>query len=355
MVSYHCFRCFSTCNCKLSSKGQLTRSCKSSKISPLSAGKEDDSGRMITSTMLGTGATMPLPDRALTAVVLACGGRSILFDCGEGTQSAARKAHVSLMKTDLIALTHYHGDHLFGLPGLLQSYGCLGRTDALAITGPEGLEEAMHPILQLCGPLPFDVRLMPLNPDGSRVCDLLPRWDPECYLSPVPTRHRVASCGYRFSLHRAGKFNPSAAENLKIPKPLWSQLQHGRPVTLEDGSEISPEQVLGPSRRGLSIVFSGDTAPCDTLTAAAAKADLFICEATYGDDSFSGQAEKYGHCTFSQAAQTAADASVSRLWLTHFSQVMKNPEEYLMNARALFPSAVCGSDGISITLRFAEE
>ena len=132
----------------------MTHSSKSSKILTLSDGKEDLTGFMITITLLGTGATMPLPDRALTAVALVYGGRTILFDCGEGTQSAARKAHVSLMKTDLIALTHYHGDHIFGLPGLLQSYGCLGRISPLVITGPDGLEEAMQPILQLCGPLP---------------------------------------------------------------------------------------------------------------------------------------------------------------------------------------------------------
>ncbi len=310
---------------------------------------------MIAITLLGTGATMPLPNRALTAVHLAYGGRSILFDCGEGTQSAARNAHVSLMKTDLIALTHYHGDHIFGLPGLLQTFSCLGRITPLAITGPEGLEAAMHPILQLCGPLTFDVRLIPLNEEGFPVCDLFPCWDSECYLSPVQTRHRVASCGYRFDLHRPGKFDSSAAEALKIPKPLWRLLQHGRPVTLEDGRTAFPEQVLGPARKGLSVVFSGDTAPCDSLTAAAAEADLFICEATYGDDSFLQQAEKYGHCTFSQAAKMASDASAKRLWLAHFSQIMEDPEDFMVNAQSIFPEAVCGNDGMTLTLRFEEE
>ena len=310
---------------------------------------------MISITLLGTGATMPLPDRALTAVYLVHDGHSILFDCGEGTQSAARKAHVSLMKTALIALTHYHGDHIFGLPGLLQSFGCLGRTDPLLITGPDGLEDAMAPVLKLCGPLPFPVSLVHLPAEGARVCDLLPQWDSESFLYPIPTRHRVVSCGYRFFLHRPGKFDPAAAQALNIPKLLWSSLQHGNSVTLENGISVSPEQVLGPERKGLSFVFSGDTAPCPALTAAAADADLLICEATYGDDSYSAQAEKYGHSTFSQAAETAANAGAKRLWLAHFSQIMENPEDYLPNARAVFPSAVCGSDGMSITLRFPEE
>ena len=157
---------------------------------------------MIDITLLGTAATMPLPERALTAVHLSFSGRSILFDCGEGTQTAARKAHVSLMKTDLIALTHYHGDHFFGLPGLLQTFGCLGRTDPLIITGPDGLEEAMQPILQLCGSLPFSVSLFHLPQNGVSLSDLIPHWCSDSMLIPVPTRHLVDSQGYRFYLLR---------------------------------------------------------------------------------------------------------------------------------------------------------
>ncbi|MBQ8074618.1 MAG: ribonuclease Z [Oscillospiraceae bacterium] len=309
---------------------------------------------MIDITLLGTGATMPLPDRALTAVHLAFGGRSILFDCGEGTQSAARKAHVSLMKTDLIALTHYHGDHLFGLPGLLQTFGCLGRTSPLFLTGPDGLEEAMAPVLQLCGQLPFDLHFLHLNEQGAQLSDIFPHFPEESFLFPIPTCHRVISQGYRFSLQRPGKFDFTAAEKLRVPKPFWSLLQHGKTVTLEDGRTILPSQVLGPERKGLSIVFSGDTSPCAALSEAAEEADLFICEATYGEDSYADQAEKYGHCTFSQAARLAADAHAKRLWLAHFSQIMEHPEDFLPNAQTIFPDAVCGSDGLHITLRFEE-
>ena len=167
---------------------------------------------------------MPLPERALTSVHLTCGGRSILFDCGEGTQCSARKAQVSLMKTDLVALTHYHGDHLFGLPGLLQTLGCLGRTDPLFITGPEGLEDAMHPIFQLAGPLPFSVPLITLPPDGISLHAFLPHWSGDAFLSPVPTCHRVPSQGYCFTLRRPGKFDAEAAQSLKIPQRQWSKL-----------------------------------------------------------------------------------------------------------------------------------
>ena len=310
---------------------------------------------MIDITLLGTAATMPLPERALTAVHLSFSGRSILFDCGEGTQTAARKAHVSLMKTDLIALTHYHGDHFFGLPGLLQTFGCLGRTDPLIITGPDGLEEAMQPILQLSGSLPFSVSLFHLPQNGIYLSDLIPHWGSDAMLIPVPTRHRVESQGYRFSLRRPGKFNPAAAIEHRIPQKSWSLLQRGNPVTLEDGTVVLPQQILGPDRKGLNIIFTGDTAPCDTLVEAASGADLLICEATYGDDELASQAEKYGHCTFSQAAHMAEEACVKRLWLTHFSQIMENPEDCLPFAQKIFPEAVCGTDGMKITLRYSDD
>lgn len=309
---------------------------------------------MIDITLLGTAATMPLADRALTAVLLSFSGRSILLDCGEGTQSAARRAHVSLMKTDLIALSHYHGDHIFGLPGLLQTMGCLGRTAPLCITGPAGLEDAMRPILALAGPLPYSLSLLSLAElDSTPLSAILSGWPQEAFLSSIPTRHRVPSCGYRFSLRRPGKFSPETAAALHVPMKDWGRLQRGETILLEDGSAIHPEQVLGPPRRGLSVVFSGDTAPCEALIQASAHADLLICDATYGEDSYLPQAELYGHCTFSQAASIARDAQAQRLWLTHFSQILETPEDYLPLAQACFPAAQCGQDGLSLRLSYA--
>ena len=307
---------------------------------------------MIDVTLLGTAATMPLPDRALTSAHLSYRGRSILFDCGEGTQSAARRAQASLMKTDLIALTHYHGDHIFGLPGLLQSLSCLERRDPLFITGPEGLAEILSPILQLAGWLPYPVELISLPDAGLPLSGILPGWSSDAFLMPVRTRHRVPSLGYRFSLRRPGKFDPDAAGHLGIPKTMWSILQRGNPVTLADGQVIKPEMVLGEERKGLSVVFSGDTAPCEALVSAASDADLFLCEATYGDDSYAGQAAQYGHCTFSQAAGMARDAQAKRLWLMHFSQILRVPGDALPLAQAVFPDAVCGTDGMRLTLNF---
>ena len=309
---------------------------------------------MIDMTLLGTSALLPLPDRALTAAVLSCEGHSILFDCGEGTQTAARKAHVSLMKADIIALTHYHGDHVFGLPGLLQTMGSLNREAPLMITGPAGLNQAMEPLLRLAEWLPFPVTLMELPPQGLDLCSLFPDWPNRARLRAFPTRHRVISQGYAFTLGRAGKFLPDKALEAGIPKACWKTLQQGQEVLL-NGQVFTPDQVLGPERPGLKLVFSGDTAPCETLTAAAHEADLLICEATYGEDEQSSLAAQYGHMTFSQAGQTAADAKVKRLWLAHFSQRMEEPALHLPLAQARFAGAQCGEDGMRLTLGFQEK
>lgn len=306
---------------------------------------------MIDVTLLGTSALLPLPERAETAATLTCAGRTILFDCGEGTQMAARKAGVSLMKADLIALTHYHGDHIFGLPGLLQSLGCAGRTQPLYITGPEGLHEAMRPIFALVGDTAYPVRLMEIPEDGLRLSALDGGWPAQARLTAFATAHRVPSQGYCFTLGRAGRFMPERAKVLGVPVGLWGALQKGQSVQA-NGTTILPEQVLGEPRRGLKLVFSGDTAACDALTDAAAGADLLIAEATYAENEQAEMAAERGHMTFAQAAETAVRAGVRTLWLTHYSQMIEDPLEFLPIAQAVFPGAVCGQDGMRTTLRF---
>ena len=308
---------------------------------------------MIDVTLLGTSALMPLPDRAPASAALSCSGRPTLLDCGEGTQTAARKAGVNLMKTDLIALTHYHGDHIFGLPGLLQTLNCLGRTEPLFITGPRGIREILSPILSLAGPLPFPVRTVAIPKPGLPLDSLAPGWPSGSLLQAFPTRHRVPSQGYRFSLARAGKFRPDRAKELGVPVSSWKDLQRGLEVTV-NGTVFRPEDVLGAPRRGLSVFFSGDTSVCPGLLEGAKDSDLFICDATYGEDEQTQLAKEHGHMTFSQAGEAAAAAGASRLWLIHYSQMITFPEEYLPNALSRFPGSVCGSDGMSLTLRFSD-
>ena len=309
---------------------------------------------MLTITLLGTAATMPLPDRALTAAAAECGGHSLLFDCGEGTQAAARRAGVNLMKLDAICLTHYHGDHIFGLPGLLQTLGCQGRTRPLALYGPKGLGEVWAALRVLTGPLPYPVCPEVLDATAA-LWARFGGWPQGAKLTPVPTRHRVTSQGYRLDLPRAGRFSPEKARALGVPVQQWKALQQGQSVVLADGSRAAPESVLGPARQGLSFLFSGDTAPCAALEQAAAGVDLLLCDATYALPEQAAQAKQYGHSTFGQSAALAAKAGAKRLWLVHYSPMITDPEEELAQAQSLFPAAECGFDGKSIALQYEEE
>ena len=309
---------------------------------------------MIDITLLGTSALVPLPDRALTAVALTCAGHSILFDCGEGTQTAARKAGVSLMKADMIALTHYHGDHIFGLPGLLQTMCCLGRTEKLYITGPAGIREELSPILKLAGWMSYAIELIQLPDGGQRLGELIKGWPSEATLTAFKTEHRVPSQGYCFTLGRAGKFMPQKAKELGVPMNQWGLLQKGQNVQAGE-TLIRPEQVLGKPRKGLKFVFSGDTSACDGLITAAKEADLLISEATYGENEQAELAVSHGHMNFAQAASVARQANVKWLWLAHYSQMIEDPQAYLPNAAVLFADTVCGQDGMRTTLLFEKD
>ena len=306
---------------------------------------------MIEITLLGTAALFPTPERALTAAVLSCNGRSILFDCGEGTQSAARKAGVSLMKTDVIALTHYHGDHTLGLPGLLQTLHNLERKETLYIVGPAGLQEEMEPVFKLARRTAYPVELLEISADGLKLSELHANWSTAAKLTAFKTEHRVPSQGYCFTLERAGKFLPDKATELGVPVNQWGILQKGQRIRLGD-NVILPEQVLGSPRKGLKFLFTGDTMACENLVVAAEDADLMICEATYGENEQAQQAAEYGHMTFAQAAEIARKARVKQLWLAHYSQMIKNPQAYLPNATAIFENTLCGKDSMSKTLRF---
>ena len=310
---------------------------------------------MINITLLGTSALLPLPTRALTSVFLTCGGHSILFDCGEGTQTAARKIGISLIKTDIIALTHYHGDHYFGLLGLLQTINIAGRVeDPLYIIGPEGLQKALEPILKLVGSTNYEIKLFELPPNEIRLSELIRGWPFEAKLSAFQTNHRVSSQGYCFTLGRAGKFIPQKAQELNVPINQWGILQKGQSVQVGD-KIIFPHQVLGEPRKGLKFVFTGDTMQCDSLVEAAKNADLLICEGTYGKNKHAQLAIDHGHMNFAQAAEMAKRANVKQLCLTHYSQMIKDPKEHLPNATAIFENTICGFDGMTTTLNFSDD
>ena len=251
-------------------------------------------------------------------------------------------------------ISHYHGDHIFGLPGLLQTLGCQGRERPLTLYGPEGLGEVWPALRTLAGPLPYPVRAVQLDTDPIDLTTLSSGWPAGAQLTPFRTRHRVPSRGYRLDLPRAGRFDPAKARTLNVPVPAWKLLQRGQSIPLESGAVVAPVDVLGPARRGLRFVFSGDTAPCPALEQAAQGADLLLCDATYALPEQQEQAAQWGHSTFGQSAALAAKAGVKRLWLVHYSPMITDPEEQLAQAQSIFPAAECGFDGKRITLHYEE-
>lgn len=305
---------------------------------------------MLDVTLLGCGGTMPLPGRALSALAVQCGGRLVLVDCGEGTQAAARAAGVSVARADVIALTHYHGDHIFGLPGLLQTMANMGRTEPVRLVGPVGLARWAGLLLALAGPLPFSLAAAELPESGAGTLAL--PGAPDYALTAFPLSHRVPCVGYAFSLARAGRFDPAAAAALGVPRRDWKTLQRGEAVALPGGGTAAPAQVLGPPRRGIRLVYATDTRPCAALEQAARGADLLICDATYARPEDAEKAAQYGHSTFGESAALAARAGAARLWLTHYSASVTDPAGALAAACAAFPAAQAGFDGLHTVLEY---
>ena len=308
---------------------------------------------MIDITFLGTAALVPIPDRALASVFLSVQGKSILFDCGEGTQTAARKWGVSLMKTDFIVLTHFHGDHIFGLPGLMQTMSVMGRTEKLNIIAPPGGHKELAPIFSLAGTVNYPVELIEADENPIKLQDFAPDFPKNVTLYPVKTNHRVVSRGYTLSLSRAGKFLPEKAKELNIPVNFWSVLQNGG-IYENDGRIYTQNDVCTDKRAGLKVTITGDTAYCDTLEMASQNADLIISEATYGDNADEPLAIERGHMTFENAANLAKNANAKLLYLTHFSQKIKDPAEYLHIATNIFENTQVAYDGDKLTLTFPE-
>lgn len=276
-------------------------------------------------------------------------GHAVLVDCGEGTQIAAQRAGVTLKPIDKLLLTHLHADHVSGLPGLLHSMGNAGRSEPLSIVGPVGTERVVHSLRCIANTLPFEVRVSELETDEE---DMFFR---DCDIHAFALRHRIPCYGYSFTLPRAGKFDVQRARAAEVPVQFWSRLQKGETVQVE-GREITPDQVMGPPRKGLKVTYCTDTRPTPAIAAAAAGSDLFICEGMYGDSEMLQKAEEKKHMLFCEAAQLARDAGgVRELWLTHYSPAMPNPKAYRDVARAIFPNSYTPRDGWSKTLVFEDE
>lgn len=303
---------------------------------------------MLDICLLGTGGMMPLPKRWLTSLMVKLNGKGILIDCGEGTQVAVREAGLSFHDIDVILFTHFHGDHISGLPGLLLSMGNADRTEPVTIVGPKGLERVVGALRIIAPELPFELKFIEIEETVQELC--LEGY----YISAFKVNHNVVCYGYSLEVKRAGRFDADRAKEQNIPLKLWNRLQKGE-VIEQDGRVFTPEMVLGPERKGLKLTYCTDTRPTKSIAGFAAGSDLFICEGMYGDPEKHEDAVKKKHMTIKEAATLAKEAEVGELWLTHYSPSMIKPKEYLNMAKKIFENTVCAGDGQKLTLRFEDE
>lgn len=303
---------------------------------------------MIDVCLLGSGGMMPLPYRYLTALLVRYNGSSLLIDCGEGTQVAMRKRGWSFKPIDAVCFTHYHGDHISGLPGLLLTMGNAERTEPLTMIGPKGLERVVNSLRIIAPELPFEIRFREIQ--GAEETFELNGYR----LRAFRVNHNVLCYGYTLELDRAGRFDAERAREQQIPLPLWSRLQKGETIE-QDGRVYTPDMVLGPARKGIKLTYTTDTRPTDSIVKNAAGSDLFICEGMYGEPEMKSKAVEHKHMTFQEAALLADRAQVKELWLTHYSPSLVHPEEFMDSVTKIFNNAKPGKDGKTVVLNFEEE
>jgi ribonuclease Z len=303
---------------------------------------------MIDFLLLGTGAMLPLPDRWLSSLLVRCDGELTLFDCGEGTQIPWRRFGWGFRRLSAICISHWHADHVAGLPGVLLSLANADRTEPVAIYGPEQTADLVARLRAIAPILPFDVAVHELT-GGDRF--YLPGG---LHASVLTGDHRVPCLVYRADLPRARRFDPDRARDLAIPIDLWRPLQRGETVTWPTGT-ATPADVLGPDRPGVSFGFATDTRPTPAMPAFFAGVDLLICEGTYGDSADLPKAIQNKHMTFAEAATLARDSHAGALWLTHFSPAMEDPAAYLDRATAIFPTTTLGSSGLTGSVKFSDD
>lgn len=303
---------------------------------------------MLDLCLLGTGGMMPLPYRKLTALMTRYNGSSLLIDCGEATQIAVKEKGWSFKPIDIICFTHYHADHISGLPGLLLTMGNAERKEPLTLIGPKGLERVVSALRVIAPELPFEIEYREINGIEEEFCLKGYR------ITAFRVNHNVVCYGYTINIDRAGRFQTEQALAHNIPKQYWSKLQKGETIT-DNGITYTPDMVLGAARKGIKVTYCTDTRPVASIAVHAKDSDLFVCEGMYGEKDKEVKAREYKHMTFYEAAHLGKEANVKEMWLTHYSPSLTRPEEFMDEVRAIFPHAIAGKDRMSVELDFEEE
>ena len=302
--------------------------------------------------MLGTAAGRPAPGRNVTAAALVLPpqrGSYWLFDCGEGTQHQLLRTGLKLAKLEAVFITHLHGDHLFGLPGLLGSRSSMGCDAPLKVFGPRGIRHWLETTFSVTGShIHYELDIREIDGDGGIVHE-----DDDFTVTAAPLSHRIACYGYRIEERpRPGTLNAARLAELGVPPgPLYARLKAGEDVTLEDGRVIRAAEVTGPPIPGRVVAILGDTTPCDAAVRLAVGADLVVHEATF-EASLADKAAEYGHSTTAEAARTARDAGAGRLLITHFSGRYGDEELPRLEAEAkeIFPPSIAARDFLTVPL-----
>lgn len=303
---------------------------------------------MLDVCLLGTGGMMPLPHRWLSSLLIRYHGRMILIDCGEGTQIPLKMAGWGFKTVDAILFTHYHADHIAGLPGLLLTIGNSGREEPLTLMGPPGIRKVVEGLTVISPELPYELRLIELSDiasDETCICNI--------DITSIPVDHTLPCLSYCIELKRRGKFDVERAKDLSVPVNYWNNLQKGMIVTLEDKT-VSPEMVLGEMRKGIKVCYCTDTRPTEGLVRFIKDSDLFICEGMYGDEDNLCKAVQKKHMMFSEAGLLAKQGGAKELWLTHYSPSLTDPEEYIETVRTIFTNTLAGRDLLTKTIKYAD-
>ncbi len=298
---------------------------------------------------LGTGGSVPSRDRNLPSIVIRRKGEIFIFDCGECMQKRFLLNHIGVNKPTYVFITHLHGDHVFGLPGLLSTFSLLGRSLPIEIYGPKPIKRFIESILEnTYTNLQYEVVVKEVTPG----CIFEKR---EYYVICAWAKHSVPTLAYSLvEKDRPGRFNVEKALALGIPKgPLWKKLQMGYYVDLPNGRRVYPEDVLGPPRKGLKVTYTGDTAPCSEIVKLAYGSTLLIHDSTFTEE-YREEAEESLHSTARQAAEVALKSHSKELALFHISPRITDDEKILMEAKAVFPNTFVAIDNSIKVLRYED-